>query len=105
MEAVITIVIIIIVYSTTVISCSPSFVKGGCIFTTHWFCKDTPLALVSIGHDTYLGGSSTKGLHRTGVRIPVFRLVNSWNLKYSYVWLCPNLKSTEQGLMFACGNF
>ena len=74
-DAVFMIDIIIMVYSTLIISCSPSFVKGGiCISPPICFCKDTPFALVSIGHDTYFGGSSNKGLHRTGVIISVFQV-------------------------------
>ena len=57
-------------------------------FSTHLFCKDTPLALVSIGHDTYFGRSSNKGLHRTGVIISVFQACKFTDIKTTARFVC-----------------
>lgn len=76
-------VIIIIVCSPVIILCSSSFVEGGCLIATYIssVCKDILLALVSIGHDTYLGGSSKRACTEHGLQFLFSRLVNSQNLK------------------------
>ena len=108
-DAVFTIDIIIMVYSTLIISCSPSFVKGGiCISLPIFFCKDTTLALVSIGYDTYFGGSSNKGLHRTGVIISVFQACKFTDIKTTARFGCVIILRTcyqgQCGILETCWN-
>ena len=81
-DAVFMLDIIIMVYSTVIISCSPSFVKGG-------ICISPPICFVRIHHWLWSAlvmilpsaGAVTRVCTEQGLEFQFFRLVNSPTLK------------------------
>ena len=102
--------ILIMVYSTLIISCSPSFVKGGiCISppicfvgTHHWLWSALVMILTSAGALTY------KGLHRTGVIISVFQACKFTDIKTTARFGCVIILGTcyqgQCGILETCRN-